>query len=190
MRIRNTTGLGAAMAMLAAGITWTALPAAASTAPCHAGPLGNYCAVLTSGGNHAVDVAGTTPRYDGVIVAWDDNTGDAASDFAVLASPVGGIELAYTPLGRWTGLCASDPGSGYPGNPGYPDGLVLRSCNGSKYQAWRFAPSLGPSSATVLTNAASGLVLTDNGFDHQLTDAAARAPGTPAQQWGLDGATP
>jgi hypothetical protein len=185
-RTRNYTGLGAAIAVLAAGMALTVLPARASTPECRIGPLGSYCAILESASGHLLEAPGTKPQYDTPVLGWTDESGDAGSDWAVISSPAatGAVEFVFTPSGAWSGLCASDPGTGYPGNPGYPDGLVLRHCNGSKYQAWTPAGELDGDSDSVLTNVASGLVLTDNGFGRQLGDGVAVAS-DPAQQWNL-----
>jgi hypothetical protein len=160
--------------------------AGASTVQCEHGPLGRYCGTLASNNGDSTDSAHAGAVVDNPVIGWHNNPGDAGSDFAILLSPYNGaaIEIIYTPAGLYTGLCLSDPGGGYPQDPVYPDGIVLRWCNGSKWQAWTYGSSLaGPGSpGSVLTNTATGLVLTDEGFDHQLQDAAPLASGANSTQ--------
>jgi hypothetical protein len=172
--------------IIVAATFWIAVTHAdASTTQCESGPFGHYCGDLVSGAGDAADVYRTAAAVDNPVIGWHDDPGDAASDFAVLTSPAGGgLELAYTPAGKWSGLCASDPAGGYPEDPAYPDGIVLRGCNGSKFQTWTYTTAPGPATPAVLANAATSLVLTDEGFDHQLQDAAP-VTGDTAQAWTL-----
>ena len=160
--------------------------AGASTVQCGHGPLGRYCGTLVSNAGDAADSDRAAAAVDNPVIGWHDNPGDAGSDFAILLDPYNGaaIEIIYTPAGAYTGLCLSDPGGGYPQDPAYPDGIVLRSCNGSKWQAWTYGSTLsGPGGpGSVLTNIATGLVLTDEGFGRQLQDAAPLASGANATQ--------
>jgi hypothetical protein len=168
--------------IIAAGTGYVAAEqASASTPACAAGPLGTYCGTLQSGNGHVADVAGGAQAGNTPVIAWADGN-DPATDFAILTAPRGGIELIYTPRGAWTGLCASDPGGGYPADPAGANGIVLRGCNGSNFQRWTFTGSFGESNPAVFTNAASGLVLTDEGYGGQLVDTTAVAS-DPAQQW-------
>ena len=171
----------AAVIIIAATAFFAIQASYAETSACHTGTFGSYCNTVESGNKLAMDNF-RQGGFDNVLVAWDNNSGDAGTDFSILQAVKGGVEFLYTPNGVFSGLCASDPGGGYPQDPTYPDGIILRTCNGSNFQRWTSTSTCCTSA--VLTNAATGLVLTDNGFDKQLSDAAPITASL-SQQWTL-----
>lgn len=185
IRTRMLTAVAIAAAGL--GILGTAGIASASTADCTAGAFAGYCGTQT---DHeaiplSMDVRGQAATYNNQVIAWPNSTADPATDFVNLAykgDNALGVEFMYAPSGKVSGLCVSDPFNAALGAAA--DSLVLRACNGSRFQRW-----VATSAATGFTwkNVASGLILQSNGKGAQLTDVAAPVTLLPTQEWTFAG---
>lgn len=104
-----------------------------------------------------------------VIVGWRATTADPATHFLQEPGTVSGAyRYEYAPNGSGTGLCVSNPGGGYVGDPGGPTGLVLRGCNLSLFQ--QFMPGTGHELISVI----NGQVVNPNGAGAQLRTGSSR----------------
>ena len=160
MRRRITWRTAAAISMLglAPGIGAAfAVPAGASTNACLAA-LGTQCGTFTASSYDA-----DTPPPNGVSggLAWDVKGQSSASNTPLIEYPnyspgwdpgtdltkvehigplpgspsarsVRWYSIVYTPSGKWTSMCVSNPDT--PGMGG--TNLVLRACNGQRWQAF------------------------------------------------------
>lgn len=141
-KIAATAGTAA---LVAAGVMG-ATAAGASTDACSgaSGRLAGSCGTEVNVYGNGWDVKGQHASYNAAIIAYPDVdadngqviTSDPATDFYAHQTTGNSNErvFEYAPNGRRSGLCISDPASGYAGNPGGRDGLVLRTCNGSTFQ--------------------------------------------------------
>jgi hypothetical protein len=109
--------------------------------------------------------------YAGAIIAgWTATQADPATHFVILAGThAGAVRFEYTPGGKASGLCVSDPGGGWAGDP-LRDGLILTVCNTGPWQ--EFVPQ--PDGA--LKNLATGLVVNPNGTGAQLRGGTVPSP--------------
>ena len=137
-----------------------------------AGP-GNFGNEVNGYGN-GFDVFQQNYSVNAIVVGWTATRADPATHFIRIAHGTGVWQFEATRgNGVATGLCVSDPGGGYAGNPGGRDGLVLRSCNTGTFQQFRLL-SAQPSQ---LRNLATGLVVYPNGTGAQLRGSAVPIPG-------------
>ena len=155
MRRRITWRSAAAIAMLglapAIGAAF-AVPAGASTHECRAA-YGTQCGTFTesafdAGGNSGAlgwDVKGQSSAYNTPLIEWKNYTPgkDPATDLTKVehhgsipgspsTKPGYWYSFVYTPSGKWTSMCLSNPDNKGKGGKN----LVLRSCNGQKWQAF------------------------------------------------------
>jgi hypothetical protein len=109
--------------------------------------------------------------YAGAIIAgWTATQADPATHFLILAGThAGAVKFEYAPSGKASGLCVSDPGGGWAGDP-LRDGLILTVCNTGPWQ--EFVPQ--PDGA--LKNLATGLVVNPNGTGAQLRGGTVPSP--------------
>lgn len=154
--------------------------AGATTTGCTSGVLGAYCGDQTDGNQLAADVYQQAAKPNQAVIAYPDSSSDPATDFAWYVPSgsfaTGAKQAMYTPGGKITGLCLSDPDQVYAGHA-QADAIVLRACQGDDgFQVWSF-------NGTGWTNAKTGLVLTENGKGKALTDAAPVSGGSDTQTW-------
>jgi hypothetical protein len=121
-----------------------------------------------------------------VIAGWRATMADPATHFLQEPGTVSGAyRYEYAPNGTGTGLCVSNPGGGYVGDPGGPTGLVLRGCNLSVFQQFR------PGSGHELISVVNGQVVNPNGAGAQLSTGASRVSwGGSAWTWKDDTSLP
>ena len=117
------------------------------------------------------DVLSQHYGVNAVIAGWPATQGDPATHFVRAAEGSGWRFEAVLPGGSYSGLCVSDPAGGYPGDPGGPDGLVLRGCNAGLYQQFKVAGG-------DLVSAATGGFVDPDGTGGQLST------GTSPVSWG------
>lgn len=172
MKARSVIMLLTSLAVMLGLATTTA---AASTAGCTSGAYAVYCGAQV---NHdpvpmAFDVSHRRAAAGQAVIAWPDSTSDPATDFFTYKYGGSAAEVFdYAPGGRISNLCVSQPAA-------YA-GLVLRWCNGSKWQQWIPEAS---SSGYTLTNAATLQIITSFGQGAQLAGVPVPAAVTAAEQW-------
>jgi len=112
-------------------------------------------------------------QFPGAIIAgWTATQGDRATRFIRgNGTHAGASRFEYAPQGSGSGLCVSDPGGGWSGDP-LRDGLVLARCNTGPWQQFI------PQSNGTLKNVATGLYVNPNGKGGQLRG------GTSPTSWG------
>jgi hypothetical protein len=130
----------------------------------------NFGDEVNSFGN-GFDVLSQHYGVNAVIAGWPATQGDPATHFVRAAEGSGWRFEAVLPGGSYSGLCVSDPAGGYPGDPGGPDGLVLRGCNAGLYQQFKVAGG-------DLVSAATGGFVDPDGKGGQLST------GTSPVSWG------
>lgn len=182
--LRRLIVSAAAVASISVAALLPALRASASTSGCTSGTYAGYCG--TQSDAEAVrlsfDVRQQGAFVNNLVIAYPNSATDPAADFLQLAYR-GNIALGtffeYAPGGIASNLCMSDPGGGYPSNPGGPNGIVLRTCNGSGFQRWVAAHVPGDHFQT-WKNLATGKIIRSNGRGRQLTDVPMPNPPVPA----------
>jgi hypothetical protein len=155
-------------AFAAVGIT--TLPASASTTTCVAN---GFCGNQANFHDGLVfDVLHQVAKSNNKVIAYTNGVDKATDIIADHPSngPTANLsaqikEFKYAPNNVPSGLCLSDPGPGY----GATDLLVLRPCNGSRFQTWTPIQN-GDTSYYSWRNMASNQFITDNGLRVQLTD--------------------
>jgi hypothetical protein len=175
---KTLTTIATAAAAIAASAGF-ATAAQATTPAATSGVLGAYAGDQVDGNQLAFDVYQQAPKVSQPVIAYRDSTTDQATDWAAYVPAgdfaTGSKQFMYTPSGKLTGLCLSDPDAVYAGHAN-ADALVLRTCLGDDaWQVWAY-------NGAGWTNAKTGLVITENGNAKQLTDAAA-VDGSAGQTW-------
>jgi hypothetical protein len=186
---RKAAAIGFGLSLATVVATCQAGPASAGTSGCLTGTYATYCGALTDQESPvalSVDAYRQGAVAGNKVIGYYNSDGDKATDFAVFSTP-GGVFIEYAPDGVASNLCLSEP---------YQDaGIVLRVCNGSDWQHFTetsvyaaMAPATGytatapasppASPGFVLTDKATGDVITANGLRGQLTGVAAPAAGT------------
>src|SRR3984957_323372 len=134
---------------------------------------GNFGNEVNRYGN-GFDVFQQNYSVNAIVVGWTATRADPATHFIRISHGPGVWQFEATRgNGVATGLCVSDPGGGYAGDPGGPNGLVLRGCNTGTFQQFRLL-SAQPSQ---LRNVATGLIIYPNGTGAQLRGSAVPIPG-------------
>jgi hypothetical protein len=182
--------------LLAGAVTALAMPvvgtldANASTGGCTQGVYAGYCSTQTDAETAPLsfDVYRQGAFVGNKVIGFVNSDTDKATDFFTFkyaGAGATGFEkvFEYAPNGVASNLCISEPSKGV--------GLVLRTCNGSKWQ--RFTTTqVGSTNTFTWTNSATGDLVTANGPAKQLTGVASStavpAPAIPATQaWSFSG---
>lgn len=169
-----------AAAAIAGGLLAASAGAAeASTPACTEGALTGYCGTQALAGDLSplvFDVYRQGAFVNNKVIGYTNSDTDKATDFFQYAYDGGASKVfMYAPNGVPSNLCISEPSN--------LAGLVLRPCNGSKFQQFT-ATQVGSSTGYTWANAETGDVVEANGMRGQLTGAALPT-GTPpaAEQW-------
>lgn len=177
----------AAVIVSAAAIA-AAGPAQASTTGCTSGALTGYCGTQVNAETVPLvfDVYQQKASVNNKIIGYANSDTDKATDFFQYAYDGGTAKVfMYAPNGVPADLCVSEPYN--------LAGLVLRPCNGSRFQQFT-AKQVGSSTFYTWTNGATGDLVSANGPRGQLTGMAAPvavAPAVPvipvSAQWSFAG---
>jgi hypothetical protein len=177
---------------VALGALLTAASAASASTPVctTTGPLAGSCGDQVNTYGNGWDVKWQLARVNEPIIAYPDFSGstqitnDPATDFyTVNTTPANSDErvFEYAPNGVKSGLCVSDPVGGVAGDS--RDGLVLRVCNGSKFQQFTGLGNTQNTAGLQWKNLASGQIVQPNGTSAQLSTVATVANRT-GSYWG------
>jgi hypothetical protein len=178
------------LAVAFGGLLTAASAASASTSVCTTtGALAGSCGDQVNTYGNGWDVKWQLARVNEPIIAYPDFSGstqittDPATDFYTVNTTPGNADervFQYAPNGVRSGLCVSDPMGGVAGDS--RDGLVLRTCNGSKFQQFAGVATLN-TNGTQWRNLASGQIVQPNGTSAQLSTVATVANRT-GSYWG------
>ena len=159
-------------------------PARASTPGCTDGAYGSYCGTQTDAETPAMswDVKQQAAKVGQPLIAYPNSDNDRALDLVALTPGTGDVKAAkmfiYAPDGRISNLCISEPFQGAQ--------LVLRWCNGSKWQIFT-AEQVGDTSAYEWVNQATGDVVSANGIRSPLTGISPPSTPGPGVEWTFAG---
>jgi hypothetical protein len=186
------SGIAAAVAMAGAvagltGLAGPAVGASASTSKCTAGPLQPQCGdyVNQSGNGWAVykqRLEPGTPVIAYPAVRGGKQLNDPATDFYAFTpnmSARANRSFEWVPNGILSDLCLADLDNV---NLVKPHGVLLRWCNGSRFQQWQASEPTGSSRAVLWLNVASRNYIRPNGTGQQLTTSGS-VRGIPGAYW-------
>ena len=190
---RKVSGIAGAVVMAGAvaGLVGPATGASASTPRCTAGPMQPQCGdyVNQSGNGWAVYKQRLQPGTP--VIAYPDFrrggqiTNDPATDFYLFTPNMKARQnrsFEWVPNGILSDLCLADLDNV---NLVKPHGVVLRWCNGSRFQQWQ-ASEAGHNPRSVLwTNVASRNYLRPDGTGKQLTTSGS-VRSVPGAYWAWD----
>lgn len=155
----------------------------ASTSGCTGGVYAGYCSTQTDGeaAPLSFDVYQQKAAVGNKIIGYVNADTDKATDFFTFAYGLSGTNekvFEYAPNGVASNLCISEPSKGA--------GLVLRTCNGSKWQRFTANTVTKGTDTTPETdtwvNTATNDVVTANGPAKQITGAVPLDGPVPATQ--------
>ena len=188
MRGKLTGIVGAAvMAGAVAGLVGPAVGASASTPRCTAGTLQPQCGdyVNQSGNGWAVykqRLQPGTPVIAFPAVRGGKQVSDPATDFYAFTPNMkarANRSFEWVPNGILSDLCLADLDNV---NLVKPHGVVLRWCNGSRFQQWQASEPTGSSRSVLWLNVASRNYIRPNGTGKQLTTSGS-VRGIPGAYW-------
>lgn len=183
LRLRILIASAAAAVLAAVGLTCAV--AHASTPGCTDGPYAAYCGTQTDAETPAMswDVKQQAAKPGQPLIAYTDSDNDRALDLVALAPggtghAAGSKMFIYAPDGYISNLCVSEPFQDAP--------LVLRWCNGSKWQIFT-AEQVGDTASYEWVNEATGDVVSADGIRSPLTGIKQPSTPGPGVEWTFAG---